>query len=724
MHPSFISLIWLGFAGFLSAETISFRNDVLPVLSSAGCNGGSCHAKQGGQNGFQLTIFAYDPEADYREIVHNARGRRIFPSAPDQSLLLRKAIQAVEHEGGERFAADSEHYRVLRDWIEQGTPFHAPGEPVLERIAVEPAAGSYARGSTQALEVTASYSDGSTRNVTELSEYRSPDLGMAEVEEGGLVRVGNQSGEGAIIVRYLDKVEVARIAVPPEATLPESAYAKLPVNNEIDRLVYARHREMGLRVSEPCRDAEFLRRASLDAIGKLPGRERARSFLANSSPDKRKQAIDEILADPNWADFWATKLGDLLRPNTQRVGVKPVYLLDRWIRRKLHENTPWDQFSRELLTAVGSSHQHGPVAIFRDKRTPPDLAAYVSRLFLGVRLDCAKCHHHPSEKWGQDDYFQMAAFFAGMKRKGQGISAPISGEPESWWFEPGGEVKHPVTDAVMTPKPPDGPVFAEIPADRDPRSVLVDWMTQPDNPFFAKAIANRVWGEFFGRGIVHPVDDFRASNPPVNEALLDWLAADFVAHGFDLKHLMRRILSSHVYQISSLPNETNLTDLQHFSRSYRRRLPAEVMLDAVHDLTGVRSQLQGLPQNSRAVLTWNNKLSSTFLDTFGRPDSSADCPCERDPAPTMTQTLHLMNSTGVQAKLDDAKGWIADVTASDATPKKIVEELYLAAFARFPDETEAKLATAPFAAPEADRKQAASDVLWALINSAEFVLNH
>lgn len=710
--------------GSLSARDVSFRNDVLPILDGAGCNAGGCHAKQGGQNGFHLTIFAFDPRADYREIVHNARGRRVFPASPADSLLLLKATQQVPHEGGERFAVGSKYYEILHDWIDQGMPYALPEEPNLERISISPAEGTYKPNQSQQFEVTAHYSDGSTREVTDLCEFQSPDQGIVEIGDNGQATIGMVSGEGVVIARYLDRVEIARVAVPPGETLSPKVYSELPTRNEIDKLIYARHQELGLRISDPASDSEFLRRASLDAIGRLPTVETARAFLSNQSEDRREQLIDQLLRDPNWADYWATKLGDLLRPNTQRVGVKPVYLLDRWIRTRLRDNTPWDDFVRELVLATGSSHEYGPVAMLRNKREPEELASYVSQVFLGVRLDCAKCHHHPSEKWGQDDYYQMAAFFSDLKRKGQGISAPISGEPEFWWFESGGEVRHPVTDEVMLPKPPDGPIFGDIPESQDKRAVLVDWMTSPDNPYFAKAIVNRIWGDFFGRGIVHPVDDFRASNPAVNEPLLEWLAQDFIQHDFDLQHLMRRILNSHVYQISSIPNETNLTDLRHFSRSYRRRLPAEVLLDAVSDFTEKTDTFQGVASQSRSVMTWNNKLPSTFLDTFGRPDSSADCPCERDPNPTMTQTLHLMNSAQLEDKLSKADGRMAQLSKSELKPERIIEELYLSAFSRFPSPEELEIALQRFSHSETNRLEAINDLAWALMNSAEFVLNH
>jgi hypothetical protein len=379
---------------------------------------------------------------------------------------------------------------------------------------------------------------------------------------------------------------------------------------------------------------------------------------------------------------------------------------------------------RELLTAQGNSHQSGPIAVARDKRDPVDAGGFVSQIFLGVRMECAKCHHHPSEKWAQEDYYQLAAFFGKMRSRGQGISAPISGEVEMWWYDASGKgVAHPITEAVMTPKVPDGPELPYV-AGVDPRVQLVDWMVDPKNPFFARAIVNRVWGEFMGKGIVDPVDDFRASNPPSNPALLDWLASDFVAHGFDLKHLMRTIMATAAYQRSSLPSESNVADQRNFSRSLRRRLPAEVLLDAVGDLTGASDLLGGLPQGSRAVQTWNHKLGSEFMDAFGRPNSSLECPCERERKPTVVQSLHLMNSTGLQTKLTAAKGRVAAWAASQKSPAEIVREVYLSAYAREPGADELLAASSYFTREGASRAEAVQDLVWAVINTGEFVFNH
>ncbi len=711
--------------GALGVPTRSFRRDILPILSRAGCAAGACHAKADGQNGFQLSIFAFDPGSDFREIVTDARGRRIFPAAPEHSLLLLKATNAVPHEGEERFAVGSEFYRTIADWIAQGAPESIPDEPVLAAIDVAPADAIFRKGESRALAVTAHYSDGGTRDVTALADFSSADAAFASVDEHGNVGAGHTPGDGTVIVRYLDQVATARVTVPPDSLQPAGAYAALPVANPIDELAYARFQKLGLLPSEPCTDAEFLRRATLDALGVLPTPEQAREFLADTGPARREKLVDRLLAPENapaYADYWATKWGDLLRPNTQRVGVKPVYLLDDWIRSRLRENQPYDAFATELLTAAGSTHQSGPVAIFRDKREPEDIGEFASRISLGTRIDCARCHHHPSERWGQDDYYAFAAFFRSMKHKGQGISAPISGLPEYWWFEPGGEVRHPVGGEIMVPRTLGGAERPDIPTNEDPRAVLAVWMTAPDNPLFARAIVNLVWGEFFGRGLVHPVDDFRASNPAVNEPLLQWLAADFAAQGYDLKKLMRRILLSNVYGQSSLPNATNVGDTRNFSRSYRRRLPAETLADAMVSLTGIRDDYQGLPTGAAAAMRqWNHKLPSDFLDAFGRPDSSAAPPCEREGTSSSVQALHLMNSTAIQRKIAAADSWPTSLAKADLPPDRKIDDVYLAAYARYPNPDERALAAAYF---EAQPDTAVADLLWALINSAEFVFNH
>ena len=719
----FLSIPLLAFAQE-KGPTVSFRNDVLPILSRAGCSKGSCHAKTDGQNGFALTIFSYNPLADYREIVFNARGRRIFPAAPENSLLLLKATNAIPHEGEQRFAKDSEFYRIIHQWIRDGAPYQIPNEPTLEKIEAQPRQTTCKPNQKVKIKITAHYSDGKTRDVTHLSEFQSNDEAFAKVDHDGLIEAGSVPGEGVIITRYIDQVTGTHLAIPPEKTLPAGEYKKLPVNNEIDRLAYQRFQYLGLLPSETCSDSEFIRRSTLDVLGRLPRIDEVKTFSADAKKDKRNRYIKYLLSEENsgdYGDYWSTKWGDLLRPNTQRVGTKPVYLLDSWIREKFRDNTTWDQLAKELLTASGSSHQFGPIAVLRDKRLPADMAEFVSQLFLGVRLNCARCHHHPSEKWGQDDYYAMAAFFGSMKRKGQGISAPISGEPEFWWFEPGGTVEHPVTEAVMTPKPPDGPVFEKIEENTDPREVLVEWMVSPDNPFFGKAIVNRVWGELFGRGMVHPVDDFRESNPATNGPLLDWLAADFVKHGFDQKKLIETILSSRLYQQSSIANQTNAGDLRNFSRAYRRRLPAEVLLDALSTSLRQPDKFQGLIPGSKAKHQWNHKLQSDFLDAFGRPNSSAAPPCERDQTGSVVQALHLMNSKGLQSKFSRSP-WLTDLTKKDSG--SAIDEIYLTLLSRFPVKEEKDIGAKYLSREGIKKRESLEDLIWSLVNSPEFVFNH
>ena len=718
---------WEGKREAAPASGPSFARDVLPVLAKAGCAAGACHAKAEGQNGFKLSVFSYDAKADYHGIVHGARGRRIFASDPAESLLLLKATHSLPHEGGERFSRDSEAYRTLAEWIKSGMPWQHPGEPALTKLEVTPAEHRSGKGVSAPLAVKAHYSDGSARDVTALADFSSNDKQVATVTDGGILTTGQVSGQAVIVARYMGLVEGAQVMVPSDALQPEEAYKDLPVNNFIDELAYARFRQMGLLPSAPCPDAEFLRRASLHTIGLLPTAEEARAFLADSAPDKRARAIDRLLAHPGYADHWAAKWADLLRPNPDRVGVKSVYLLDQWLREAFRANKPYDQFVREIVLTQGNTHRYGPAVIYRDRREPAELTTMFSQIFLGVRLECARCHHHPNEKWSQEDFFRMAAFFAPLQQKGGGISAPISGGNETFFVTAGRTLTHPVSGEVMPPRPPDGPAVS-VPDGADPRGALASWMFDPANPFFAKAAANRVWAQFFGRGIVEPVDDFRLSNPASNPALLDALAAELIRVKYDLKSLMRVIMSSRLYQLSSEPNAANMADTRHFSRFYRRRLAAESMADAIAQVTGVHTAYTSLPPGSRAAQAWTYKIDSRTMDAFGRPNSSSDCPCERDLKPAIAQSLHLMNSDDLQAKLalTDAAATIEKLLAAKKEPRQMVEELYLACFTRLPAEEEMNIALAALtAAPDAPKqRQALEDVLWALINSAEFVFNH
>ena len=702
---------------------LSFVGDVLPILAKAGCAGGSCHAKPQGQNGFSLSVFSFDPKSDYREVVKDQRGRRVFPALPVESLLLKKPTLAVEHEGGKRLEVGSPFYEIIHDWIAEGMLYQRPGEPVLDEIEVFPRDWRFAKSAHQQLVVTARFSDGSCRDVTHLAEFASNEKEIAEVDHNGLVKVGTLNGESVIVVRYMGEVALSRITVPNDRLFGDAIYAGLPVNNFIDAKAHVRFQKLGVLPSKLCSDSEFLRRSFIDVLGVLPEPSEVQRFLADESLDKREKLIDRLLEDSRYADTWANRWGDLFRPNIARVGLKSAYTIDNWIRQSFAENKPYDRMVREILLAKGSTHKVGPAVIYRTRREPATLTTLFSQVFLGVRLECARCHHHPNEKWSQTDFYQFAAFFAEMKRKGTGISPPISAGTEYFYHAPGGEVRHPVSNAVMNATPLGGePATTET--GQDPRGALANWMLAPENPYFARAMANRVWGHFFGRGIVHPVDDFRASNPPTNPELLDALADDFAEHEFGLKHLMRRIMQSRLYQLSSVPNETNIQDTRDFSRFYRRRLGAENLEDIVAQVTGVTSTYSNLRSDARKVELWTTKMESPLLESFGLPNASENCPCERDNRPSMVQALHLMNSDKLQTQLADKAGRAAALGQADRSAGEIVDEVYLAIYSRWPSAEERAIAVEAVESAQAKRQSAIEDLMWALINSAEFVFNH
>jgi hypothetical protein len=701
------------------ARTISFELDVQPILTRLGCNAGACHGKSRGQNGFQLSLLGFYPDFDFTSLTLEARGRRVFPTSAEESLLLKKASGVLPHGGGKRLDPASPAYAIIRDWIAQGVPRQQPNEPTLNKITVDPSERLMARNATQQLSVTGHYSDGTTRDVTAWSAFQSNEAGLVAVDANGLAKSGPIPGEAALMSRFMGRIAICTISIPLEGSVPPETYANLPRSNFIDGLVWDKLQRLGITPSGTCTDAAFLRRISLDIIGRLPSPEEARNFLADTSSDKRTKLVDELLERPEFPDFWANKWMDLLRPNPYRVGIKATFNYDAWIRDQFRRNVPYDQFVRGLLTAQGSTWTNGAVTYFRDRREPDELTTITSQLFLGVRLECAKCHHHPFEALGQEDFYGLAAYFARIGHKGAGLSPPISGGEEMVFNAKAGHVKHPITGAILEPKPLFG--TAPVGADDDPRVVLVNWMTSPENPYFGQVMANRIWADMLGRGLVDPVDDIRATNPASNGPLLAALANDFRKQGFDIKKLIRTIATSTVYSLSSEPTERNLTDTRNYSRHYRQRLRAETLLDAVCDITQVSEKFEAMPPGSRSTQIWSHRIDSLFLDSFGRPDPNQDPPCERTTDTTVVQALHLMNSPGIHQKVTSEKGRVADLAASDKTPAAVVEELYLLTYSRFPTAEESQIGQAVFAQKEITRKQAIEDLLWALLNTPEFV---
>ncbi len=703
--------------------SIDFENDVMPVLTKFGCNSGACHGKARGQNGFQLSLLGFDPNFDYEALVTESRGRRVFPFAPEKSLLLTKPSGKSPHGGGMRLPIDSEGYQILARWVETGMPRRIEGTPKLQKIIVTPTDQVLTYDANLQLSVIAHYSDGSTRNVTEMSDYQSNESGIAQIDEQGYITVSNIVGEAAIMARYMGQIDVCNVAVPRPEKISADVYTALPQNNFIDGHVWNKLQRLHLKPSDPAKDTIFLRRVYIDIIGRVPTVEETEIFLAEKTPEKRQLLIDDLLSRPEYAEHWANKWADLLRPNPYRVGIKATLNYDAWIRDAFRKNLPHDEFVRGLITAQGSTFRNGAVTLFRDRRSPDELTTIISQLFLGIRLDCAKCHHHPFEVWGQDDFYSFAAYFAKVGRKGKGVSPPISGSEEFVFVSTKGDVKHPLTSEVMEPRPLYGEA-PEITKGSDPRKSLAAWITSPENASFAKVQVNRVWADLMGRGIVEPVDDLRATNPPTNGPLLDELAQDFIKSGFDNKHLIRRIANSYVYGMSSLPNETNSIDSTNYSRHYRKRLRAEVLLDSIVQITGQPESFDAMPAGSSAKEIWTHRTKSLFLDAFGRPDPNQDPPCERTSDTSVVQTLHLMNSERLFGKVTSDKSRAAELAASEKSNAEVIQELYLLCYSRRPSSQELDYAVKYFENDEIERRQTVEDLLWALLNTPEFVFKN
>lgn len=703
--------------GDLALRPLDFERDIQPILTHPGCNSGPCHGKARGQNGFQLSLLGFDADFDFDSLTKEARGRRVNPSTPESSLLLRKPAGLVPHGGGIRLDRNGEQYATLLRWIESGAPRRQPDTPPLERISVEPVSRSMVGGATQQLAVTAHYADGSTRDVTALAAYQSNESGVASVDHRGITAATGVMGEAAVTARYLGKFAIHRVAVPLSGELDPSLIAAFPRKNFIDDHVAASWERLRLAPSAMAPDEKFLRRVYIDIIGQVPTAEEARAFLDNPAPDKRERLVDELLSRPEYAEHWANKWADLLRTNPYRVGIKATLNYDVWIRDAFRKNKPYDQFVQELLTAQGSTYRQGQTTLFRDRREPEELTTIVSQLFLGIRLECAKCHQHPFESYSQKDFYSFAAYFAKLGRKGTGLSPPISGSEEFLFTAASGQVRHPVSGEVLPAKPLFG-TASEVAEGSDPRIALAKWVTSKENPYFAQTMANRIWADLMGRGLVEPVDDLRATNPASNPALLEALGAEFVASGYNIKQLIRQIVTSSVYGLSSIPNERNVADTRNFSRHYRQRMRAEVLLDSVSQICRQPENFEAMPPGSLSKQIWTHRVDSLSLDTFGRPDPNQDPPCERTTDTTVVQALHLMNSTQLSNKILSDGSLPQLLSESSFTADQVVEELYLAAYGRRPHPEEIALISSQFGE---NRRRAAEDLLWALLNSPEFL---
>jgi hypothetical protein len=692
----------------------SFRQDVLPVLSRFGCNSSGCHGKAEGQNGFKLSVFGFDPAADYAALTAEARGRRVFPAAPEQSLLLRKVSGQVAHGGGIRVRAGSADFETLRGWIAAGLPFGAPAEPEVESVRVEPRERVLDLNARQQLRVVARYTDGHEADVTALAKFQTNNEAIAAVQPGGLVRAGDVPGEAAVMTSFMNAVDTFRAVVPRPQRIDN--YPALAENNFIDRHVFRKLRQFNILPSEPADDAEYLRRVYLDVIGNLPIPAEARRFLADRDPARRAKLVDELLERPEFADLWALRWADLLRVDRAALGPKRAYAYYKWIRDSFAANRPYDEFARALVAAEGPLDEAPPAAFYKVVPRPGQAASTLAQAFLGVRIACAECHHHPFDRWGQADYYGMQAFFAGVAVKGT----------------PGGEAVACEGSAVGTNPRTGEAVFAHPLGEKAPaaaatgdrRPALADWLTRPDNPWFARNLANRVWAHLLGRGLVEPVDDVRATNPPTNPELLDALARFVVENKYDVRALVRLITASRVYQLSSRPNATNEKDEQNYSRARFKRIGAEVLLDMVSQTTGIPERFAGMPPGTRAVQLWDSKVPHYFLKVFGRPERVTACECERQHEPSVAQVLHLLNAPEVQARLSHEGGSVAKLVLREPADGPLVEELYLTFYSRLPSEKERTAALEYLAQAKGRRRQAVEDLAWSMLNSLEFVFNH
>jgi hypothetical protein len=708
---------------------INFGNKVVPIFTKLGCNSGGCHGKASGQNGFKLSLLGFDPELDYNALVKEARGRRVTPSAPEQSLLLLKASGTIAHGGGKRIEIGSDEYKTIRRWIASGLPFGRPEDPVVTKITLFPEKRVLPRNSRQQFAVYAHYSDGSVEDITRRAQYDSNDADVAIVDGNGLVRTLALSGEAAIMARYQGQVTIFRATVPLGVATPAYTFEPKTV---VDTHTLAQWKQLGIVPSEQCPNEQFVRRAYLDITGTLPTPKQMAEFLSDTNTDKRDKLVDRLLDTPEYAYYFANKWADILRVKrgNQQNRAYGTFVFYDWIRQAMADDKPYDEFARDILAAVGDETKSPPTVWYKDLRTADQFVDNASQVFLGTRMQCAQCHHHPYEKWSQDDYWGLAAFYGRVGIK----TLPVPGvgvqnqqnQRRVLYTKSSGSVQNKRTQRPAVMKPLGGEPM-DLGGDVDPRQKLVDWMVDANNPFFARAAANRYWAHFFGRGIVDPLDDMRVTNPPSNPELLDALAKDLVDHKYSLKHLIRTICKSRTYGLSSVPNEFNKNDKQAYSRYYPKRMSAEVLFDAVCQVTGSPTQFNGLPRDShaphRAIMLPDESFQSYFLDVFGRPQRISACECERSSEANLAQALHLLNSEEVQGKIA-RQGGRADQMAKDPRPDaEKVQELFLWALGRKPSEKNLELALTNIGANAKNKKAAYENIIWALLNTKEFVFN-
>ncbi len=715
---------------------LNFTNQIVPIFTKLGCNSGGCHGKLAGQNGFRLSLLGFEPDLDFMTLVKESRGRRLFPANPDASLFLMKATGRSPHGGGKKMDSDSDEYKLVRRWIAAGMPWGGEKDPTVTKITVFPEHRVLPRQSKQQFAVYAHYSDGAVEDITRRAQYESNDTEIATVDERGQVKTLGMSGEAAVMARYQGMVAVFRATVPLGVKTPAWEFAEKTV---VDKFTAKKWKELGLVPSELCTDEQFIRRVYIDITGSLPTPKDVLAFVEDKDAAKRDKLVDKLLDSPEYAYFFANKWADILRVKRRNEPgrAQGTFAFHEWIRDQVAADLPYSEFTRAIIAATGDERKSPPTVWYKEIDKPEQFVDDISQVFLGQRMACANCHHHPYEKWSQDDYWGLAAFYARVGRKE--IRLPVSNPNQQEnrvqvvFTRSIGTVTNKRTQKAADMKPLDGSPMA-ISTDDDPRQKLVDWMVDPKNPFFARTVANRYWAHFFGRGIVDPLDDMRITNPPSNPELLDALAQALIDNKYSLKALIRTICKSRTYQLSSAPNEYNRHDKQAYARYYPKRLQAEVLLDALCQVTDSPTRFGGLPADknapNRAIMLPDESFASYFLDVFGRPQRISACECERVSEANLAAVLHLLNSDEVQGKISRG-GARADALAKaddKRSDEEKVTEVFLWAFARKPTKDDMAAALEHIKKLEAKsgpagKKTAYENIIWALINTKEFVFN-
>ena len=709
---------------------VDFSNDVIPMLTRSSCNSGGCHGKAGGRNGFRLSLLGYEPLEDYRYIVQENRGRRVSPAAPSNSLLIQKATGEIPHEGGVRWEVGSEPYELVRKWIAQGMKFNPKTSKKVEKISLYPTGRTYKPNTTQQIVVTAHFTDGSTEDVTHKSQFEANQEDMAEVEENGHVHFKDLWGSTSVIVRFKEHVATFFGNV----TLGEVVKAPKQ-KNFIDKHIFKKLELLGLPPSKPCDDSTFIRRVTLDIAGRIPSMEEAKNFLADTRSDKRAKLIDRLLDEPGYAHHFANKWTVLLRNKRSRYdGARVTFAFRDWIYNAMKQNMPYDQFVKSIVTASGESNINPAVLWYRGFKNdkdfvvePKEKSEDFAQLFLGVRISCAQCHHHPFDQWSSKDYSGLTAFFSGLKIK------PGATKDELVMIREKKENKF-----NNIPPMPLGGEEVKMSKYQDPRFALANWMIKKENPYFAKALVNRYWKQFFGRGLVDPIDDMRKTNPPSHPELLDELAEHFKKNDYDLKSVVRLICNSQSYQLASDPNLNNLGDKQNYSRFLPRRMSAEVFLDSINDVAGMKERFDNQEAGATRVLHlpddhYNGRIP--FLQTFGRPKMDSASDSSRKTEATVSQSLAMINSNDIQKRISYSGGTANIMSKSKTDLNTQVKELFLHVYSRYPSDKEQKFAAGYIQSKITkagnnkgqqikNKKEAIEDILWALINTKEFMFNH